>query len=64
MAGVAQGAMKTARPTPIRSEAPAESEAPAGSDAVLERELAYYENVYSTYVPALFAQRAIVLFRE
>ena len=36
----------------------------AGSDAVLERELAYYENLYSTYGPRLFAQRGVVLFRE
>jgi ubiquinone/menaquinone biosynthesis C-methylase UbiE len=41
-----------------------ESEAPAGSDAVLQRELAYYDNLYSTYGPQLFAQRGVVLFRE
>jgi SAM-dependent methyltransferase len=55
MAGVAQVAMKAARPG---------SGAPAGSDAVLQRELAYYENLYSTYGPGLFAQPAVVLFRE
>jgi ubiquinone/menaquinone biosynthesis C-methylase UbiE len=37
---------------------------PVGSTAVLDRELAYYENVYSTYVPSLFAQSAIVQFRR
>jgi ubiquinone/menaquinone biosynthesis C-methylase UbiE len=31
---------------------------------VLERELAYYENLYSTYGPRLFAQPGVVLFRE
>jgi SAM-dependent methyltransferase len=31
---------------------------------VLERELAYYENLYSTYGPQLFAQPGVVLFRE
>jgi len=36
----------------------------AGSDAVLERELAYYENLYSTYGPGLFAQPGVVLFRR
>jgi ubiquinone/menaquinone biosynthesis C-methylase UbiE len=36
----------------------------AGSDAVLERELAYYENLYSTYGPGLFAQPGVVLFRQ
>lgn len=41
-----------------------ESETPAASDAVLQRELAYYENLYSTYGPRLFAQPAVVLFRE
>jgi ubiquinone/menaquinone biosynthesis C-methylase UbiE len=51
---MAQSPMKTRR----------ESEAPAGSDAVLERELSYYENLYSTYGPGLFAQPAVVLFRE
>jgi ubiquinone/menaquinone biosynthesis C-methylase UbiE len=30
----------------------------------LERELAYYENLYTTYGPRLFAQRGVVLFRE
>jgi ubiquinone/menaquinone biosynthesis C-methylase UbiE len=55
VAGVAQGAMKTARPA---------TGAPAGSDAVLQRELAYYENLYSTYGPGLFAQPGVVLFRE
>jgi 2-polyprenyl-3-methyl-5-hydroxy-6-metoxy-1,4-benzoquinol methylase len=34
------------------------------SDAVLHRELAYYEDLYSTYGPGLFAQPGIVLFRE
>ncbi len=33
-------------------------------DSVLQRELAYYEELYSTYGPSLFAQRGIVLFRE
>ena len=37
---------------------------PAASGRVLERELAYYENVYSTYGPRLFAQPGIVSFRE
>lgn len=37
---------------------------PAGSDAVLDRELAYYENLYSTYGPGLFARPAVVAFRE
>ena len=37
---------------------------PAGSDAVLQRELAYYENLYSTYGPRLFARPGVVLFRE
>jgi len=36
----------------------------AGSDAVLQRELAYYENLYKTYGPALFAQPGVILFRE
>jgi len=36
----------------------------SGSDPVLERELAYYENLYSTYGPHLFAQPGVVLFRE
>lgn len=31
---------------------------------MLERELAYYENLYGTYGPSLFAQPAVVLFRE
>jgi ubiquinone/menaquinone biosynthesis C-methylase UbiE len=34
------------------------------SDAVLQRELAYYENLYSTYGPRLFAKPGVVLFRE
>jgi ubiquinone/menaquinone biosynthesis C-methylase UbiE len=34
------------------------------SDAVLQRELAYYENLYTTYGPDLFAKPGIVLFRE
>jgi ubiquinone/menaquinone biosynthesis C-methylase UbiE len=50
--------MKTGRPGPLGSEGP------AGSDAVLERELAYYEDLYSGYGPGLFAQPGIVLFRE
>lgn len=33
-------------------------------DGVHDRELAYYENLYSTYGPQLFAQRGVVLFRE
>ncbi len=37
---------------------------PPRSDAVLERELAYYEDLYSTYGPSLFAQPGVVLFRE
>ena len=37
---------------------------PDGSDAVLERELAYYEELYSTYGPRLFAQPGVVLFRK
>lgn len=49
MARVAQDAMKSE---------------PAGSEAVLQRELAYYEDLYSTYGPSLFAQPAVVLFRE
>ena len=36
----------------------------ASSDRVLERELAYYENVYSTYGPELFAKPGVVSFRE
>lgn len=48
MAGVAQVAMK----------------AEPDSDAVLQRELAYYENLYSTHGPRMFAQPAVVLFRE
>jgi len=36
----------------------------ASSDRVLERELAYYENVYSTYGPQLFAKPGVVSFRE
>jgi len=36
----------------------------SGSDPVLERELAYYEELYSTYGPGLFAQPGVVLFRE
>jgi SAM-dependent methyltransferase len=31
---------------------------------VQDRELAYYENLYSTYGPSLFAKRGVVLFRE
>jgi SAM-dependent methyltransferase len=41
-----------------------ESEAPVGSDAVLHRELDYYENLYSTYGPGMFAQPGVVLFRR
>ena len=37
---------------------------PASSDRVLERELAYYENLYSTYGPGLFAKPGVVSFRE
>jgi|HubBroStandDraft_6_1064221.scaffolds.fasta_scaffold64086_2 ubiquinone/menaquinone biosynthesis C-methylase UbiE len=53
--------MKAVRPTPPRSEAQP-VEAPA--DAVLHRELAYYENLYSTYGPGMFAQPGVVLFRR
>ncbi|HTW64979.1 MAG TPA: class I SAM-dependent methyltransferase [Bryobacteraceae bacterium] len=31
---------------------------------VLQRELAYYENLYSTYGPRMFAQPGVVLFRR
>jgi ubiquinone/menaquinone biosynthesis C-methylase UbiE len=55
VAGVAQVAMKASPHAPG---------VPDGPDAVLQRELAYYENLYSTYGPGLFAQRAVVLFRE
>jgi ubiquinone/menaquinone biosynthesis C-methylase UbiE len=34
------------------------------SDPVLDRELAYYEGLYTTYGPQLFAQPAIVSFRK
>lgn len=34
------------------------------SEAVLDRELAYYESAYSSYVPGLFAQPAVVEFRR
>ena len=37
---------------------------PAEIDEVTQRELAYYENLYSTYGPGLFAQPGVVLFRE
>ncbi len=37
---------------------------PTSSDRVLERELAYYETLYSTYGPQLFAKPGVVLFRE
>lgn len=37
---------------------------PAGSNAVQQRELAYYEDLYSTYGPGLFAKPGVVLFRE
>jgi len=43
---------------------PKGSELQPESDAVLGRELAYYENLYSTYGPSLFAQAAVVLFRK
>jgi SAM-dependent methyltransferase len=33
-------------------------------DAVLDRELAYYESAYSSYIPGLFAQPAVVQFRH
>lgn len=33
-------------------------------DAVLDRELAYYESAYSSYIPGLFAQAAVVQFRH
>lgn len=33
-------------------------------DEVAQRELAYYENLYSTYGPGMFAQPAVVLFRQ
>lgn len=33
------------------------------SEAVRDRELAYYENAYNSYVPGLFAQPAVVEFR-
>jgi ubiquinone/menaquinone biosynthesis C-methylase UbiE len=36
----------------------------AKPDEVLGRELAYYENLYSTYGPRMFAQPGVVLFRE
>jgi SAM-dependent methyltransferase len=32
--------------------------------AVLDRELAYYESAYSSYIPGLFAQPAVVQFRH
>jgi len=34
------------------------------SDPVLQRELAYYENLYSTYGPGMFAQPGVVLSRR
>ena len=37
---------------------------PAEANEVTVRELAYYENLYRTCVPGMFAKRAVVLFRE
>lgn len=34
------------------------------SGTVLDRELAYYENAYGSYIPRLFAQPAVVQFRH
>jgi len=34
------------------------------SNTVLDRELAYYENAYGSYIPSLFAQPAVVEFRH
>ena len=37
---------------------------PTTSNAVLDRELVYYEDAYRTYIPGLFAKPAIVQFRR
>jgi SAM-dependent methyltransferase len=37
---------------------------PVKTESVLDRELAYYEDAYCTYIPALFAQPAVVQFRH
>jgi ubiquinone/menaquinone biosynthesis C-methylase UbiE len=37
---------------------------PIKPEAALERELAYYERAYSSYIPGLFAQSAVVQFRQ
>jgi SAM-dependent methyltransferase len=37
---------------------------PIKPDTVLDRELAYYESAYSSYIPGLFAQPAVVEFRH